>query len=92
MSYKTFREFVVLKEAPAQQMTPMNTMQSANPQHKAQVVKNLMALQKAPPPAGVNPQQMQNNVRNAINIAKTNVSNAANAMDYARAMNALQQQ
>lgn len=93
MSYKTFKEYVTLKEANAQQMMPNAAMQAANPQHKQQVVKNLMALQKTPPPAGVNPQQMKNNVLSAINVAKTsNVPNAAAAMDSARALNTMQQQ
>jgi hypothetical protein len=89
MSYKTFREFVVLKEAPAQQMMPT---QPSSPQNKAQVVNNLMALQKTPTPSGVNPQKMRNNVMAAINIAKnSNVPNAASAMDAAKAMSTLQQ-
>lgn len=90
MSYKTFKEFIVLKEAmPAQQTMPS---QPYSPQNKTQVVNNLMALQKTPAPTGVNPQKMRSNVMSAINIAKSsNVPSAAAAMDAAKAMSTLQQ-
>lgn len=91
MSYKTFKEFVILKETPTQMM-PTGAAPSSNTQNKTQVVNNLMALQKTPAPAGVNPQKMRSNVISAINIAKSsNVPNAAAAMDAAKAMSTLQQ-
>jgi hypothetical protein len=85
---KTFREYVA--ERDLVELAPMNpqmqAQQANNPANKMAVRNNLMAAQKAAPPAGIDPQSYQAKLKAALNVAKTApVTNASAAIDIANA-------
>lgn len=86
-----FKEFMTLMEVGPGPSTIDALAKKNSPTVKGQVVADLQALKKTPPPAQMtNPSNWQSNIQNAINYTQSyGATNVKNAIDLAKGRDAL---